>query len=139
MSDGEEFVDCKPGIGGYQVAVYKNNNLKMLEPLGEQVCGYVKTKLTKHQGSESKGKKRQRATATNKKSEKGKAEIGLQEVNKKIKKTKKATTSSPVAAAAVASSPAKPKRVLTEKQKEALARGREKRKAQLAAAGGGVA
>lgn len=121
-----EYAECKPGVGGYQLAVYKKNNLKRLEPLGEEVYSYVTSKLKKHQGV-LRGKKV------------GGGE-GVQESHKKIKKEKAPKnkkkdvvleTGGEAKESATASAAAKPKRILSEKQKEALARGREKRKEQL--------
>lgn len=129
-SDDQDYADCAPGDGGYQVAVYKNNNLKILEPLGDESYQYVKSKYKKHRGQQGCGMKGV------KKLEKSKSAI-VKKRNKKSPAASSSSSSSPPpsqSSAAAAGGGDKPKRTLTQKQKDALARGREKRKQQLAAA-----
>lgn len=120
MSSDSEYGECEPGAGGYQVAVYKNNNIKKLQPLNEDSYKYVKSKFKKHSSSY---KPTAAAGAVSKKSAKPKAKSP-----KEVKKEAVAAT----ATAKGGGGDVKPKRVMTEKQKEALAEGRKKRAAQLA-------
>lgn len=123
MSDSE-YGECEPGAGGYQVAVYKNNNIKKLLPLNEHSYKYVKSKFKKHGPSYSK-----EAASSSLKS---KAKTPKEKKKKNKQKTTSSSSSSTAAAAVTSPAADKPKRVMTDKQKQALAEGRKKRAAQLA-------
>ena len=123
---GEEFAECAPGSGGYQVAVYKNNNLKMLEPLGESSYKYVKSKFKKHEGGGGVQPAHKKIQKTPRKPRAKKQPKASESPSASPPPPSIATTSAPAAAAP------KPKRVLSEKQRIALAKGREKRAIQLA-------
>ncbi len=128
----EEFAECEPGIGGYQIAVYKHNNLKRLEPLEENTYRYVKSKFKKH----SSVKLGAAAAAPRPKGSgmKGVKKGAVASLPKSEKKISKIPATAAVTAAGIGAGAGgeKPKRQLTEKQREALARGRERRKEQLA-------
>jgi len=98
----------EPGAGGYQVAVYKNSDLKKVLPLGQEAYGYVKSKFKKH--GVSAGLQPQHK------------EIQKPSAKKKMKPEPAASSQAPIAAA---SGSDKPKRKLTATQWENLRKGRE--------------
>jgi hypothetical protein len=129
-SSSSSTVECPTGLGGYQLLVYKNNNLKKASPMSEEGYQYVKSKFKKHSGVQAQHKA-----------------IQKQPKQQRQRKQKAATAAAAVASgeltpsttsvAASASAPVgeqKPKRKLTPAQLENLKRGREKRAANLAAA-----
>ncbi len=101
-SDDTVDVEVTPGVGGYSVAVYKQDKLKGASPLDEDTYKYIKQKYKKHSSASSSPLK--------------KPSLSLQKSHKSIGKKESSSAA-----------PAKERKPLTDAQKENLRRGREAR------------
>lgn len=136
---GEDEVECPAGLGGYQIGLFQNSVLTKALPMSKEGYRMVKDqyKVLKNKktgaapaaaAAPARKKGSAAAAAATQPAKKKGGGLGVQPQHVAIKKARSPAISSAAVAtlsALDALPPAKPKRVLSEKQLAALARGRE--------------